>query len=152
MTKVFLTGRLTRDPEMRSLARGKTVTPFTVATHECIGHGKETAEYHAGRGPGARMGRQLEGATLGVIGYGAIGRRVAALGGALGMHVLVADPHVRAEAGVAQVALGELLERSDFVVCLAVATADGGLSWTPLSTHLPNPKSLLLYAVRALQG
>lgn len=35
---------------------------------------------------------------------------------------------------------------------LAFATADGGRTWTPLSTRLPNPKSLHLYAVRALQG
>ena len=46
MNKVFLTGRLTRDPEMRSLASGKNVTTFTVATNEFIGHGKEKAEYH----------------------------------------------------------------------------------------------------------
>ena len=46
MNKVFITGRLTRDPEMRSLASGKNVTTFTVATNEFIGHGKEKAEYH----------------------------------------------------------------------------------------------------------
>ena len=46
MNKVFLTGRLTRDPEMRSLASGKNVTTFTVATNEFIGNGKERAEYH----------------------------------------------------------------------------------------------------------
>src|SRR6187397_3285524 len=46
MNKVLLTGRLTRDPEMRSLASGKNVTTFTVATNEFIGHGKERAEYH----------------------------------------------------------------------------------------------------------
>jgi single stranded DNA-binding protein len=31
---------------MRSLASGKNVTTFTVATNEFIGHGKEKAEYH----------------------------------------------------------------------------------------------------------
>jgi single-strand DNA-binding protein len=46
VNKVLLTGRLTRDPEMRSLASGKNVTTFTVATNEFIGHGKEKAEYH----------------------------------------------------------------------------------------------------------
>lgn len=46
MNKVFLTGRLTRDPEMRSLASGKAVTQFSVATNEYIGQGKERAEYH----------------------------------------------------------------------------------------------------------
>ena len=47
MNRVVLTGRLTRDPEMRSLASGKTVTTFTVASNEFLGGGKEKAEYHA---------------------------------------------------------------------------------------------------------
>jgi single-strand DNA-binding protein len=46
VNKVLLTGRLTRDPEMRSLASGKNVTTFTVASNEFIGGGKEKAEYH----------------------------------------------------------------------------------------------------------
>ncbi len=46
MNKVVLTGRLTRDPEMRSLASGKTVTQFGIATNEYAGGGKERAEYH----------------------------------------------------------------------------------------------------------
>ena len=46
MNKVLLAGRLTRDPEMRSLASGKNVTTFTVATNEFIGGGKEKSEYH----------------------------------------------------------------------------------------------------------
>jgi single-strand DNA-binding protein len=46
VNKVRLTGRLTRDPEMRSLASGKAVTQFSVATNEYIGQGKEKAEYH----------------------------------------------------------------------------------------------------------
>jgi single-strand DNA-binding protein len=46
VNKVVLTGRLTRDPEMRSLASGKSVTQFSVATNEYAGNGKERAEYH----------------------------------------------------------------------------------------------------------
>ena len=40
-----LTGRLTRNPQMRSLASGKNVTTFTVASNEFIGGGREKAEY-----------------------------------------------------------------------------------------------------------
>ena len=47
MNRVLVTGRLTRDPEMRSLASGKNVTTFTVASNEFLGGGKEKAEYHA---------------------------------------------------------------------------------------------------------
>ena len=46
MNRVLLTGRLTRDPEMRSLPSGKTVTNFSLATHEYRG-GEERTEYHA---------------------------------------------------------------------------------------------------------
>ena len=45
MNRVLLTGRLTRDPEMRSLASGKTVTQFSVATND-YRSGSEKAEYH----------------------------------------------------------------------------------------------------------
>ena len=41
MNKVLLTGRLTRDPELRSLASGSSVATFAVATSEYRGAGKE---------------------------------------------------------------------------------------------------------------
>ena len=46
MNKVLLTGRLTRDPEMRQLASGKAVTTFSVATNEYRTNGQEKSEYH----------------------------------------------------------------------------------------------------------
>ena len=70
--------------------------------------------------PAARMGMELKGATLGVIGYGAIGREVVRLGRALGMRVLIHDPYQQVE----QVPLDTLLEESDYVVPLAVASAE----------------------------
>ena len=45
MNRVLLTGRLTRDPELRSLASGKTVTQFSLATNEYRG-GQEKSEFH----------------------------------------------------------------------------------------------------------
>lgn len=81
------------------------------------------AAYHAGELPDAPMGRQLRGATLGVIGYGQIGRYQCELGLAMGMRVLVSDPHARIDhAALIQLDLPDLLAQSDFVVCLAVAT------------------------------
>ena len=47
MNKVLLTGRLTRDPEIRSTASGKTVASLSLATNEYIGNGKERAEFHS---------------------------------------------------------------------------------------------------------
>ena len=79
--------------------------------------------FRAGRVPAARRGRQLHGATLGIIGYGAIGRRLALLAQTLGMTVLISDPHIPGTApGTHLVALADLLAAADFVVCLAVAT------------------------------
>jgi D-3-phosphoglycerate dehydrogenase len=79
--------------------------------------------YHRSEVPPARMGRQLAGSTLGIIGYGAIGRNLAPLAVGLGMRVLVTDPHVQVEdPGLEQVAFARLLAESDIVVCLAVAT------------------------------
>jgi D-3-phosphoglycerate dehydrogenase len=81
-----------------------------------------TITYRSGRVPEARMGRQLKGATLGIIGYGAIGEYLAPLGVALGMTVLIADPFKKVTGqGIKQVTFEELLANSDFVVCLAIA-------------------------------
>ena len=82
---------------------------------------ESAAEYHAGRVPQARMGRELKGSTLGVIGYGAIGREVVRVARALGMQVLIFDPYVK---DVDQTPFDELLARSDYVVPLAVATEE----------------------------
>jgi D-3-phosphoglycerate dehydrogenase len=67
------------------------------------------------------MGRELKGSTLGVIGYGAIGREVVRIAGAMGMRVLVSDPYVK---DVEQTAFDELLRESDYVAPLALATAE----------------------------
>ncbi len=86
---------------------------------------RATHSYHSGEIPNAQMGLQLEGATLGVIGYGAIGRRVTELGRAFRMRVLVSDPYAKVDAaGIEQVGFERLLAESDFVVPLAVATAE----------------------------
>lgn len=61
-------------------------------------------------------GFDLAGKTLGVIGYGLIGRLVAQKAAALGMNILVYDPYLAASPDdAAQVSLEQLLEQSDFV-------------------------------------
>ena len=46
MNRVLLTGRLTRDPELRTTAGGKAVVQFAIATHE-FAAGKERSEFHS---------------------------------------------------------------------------------------------------------
>jgi D-3-phosphoglycerate dehydrogenase len=78
--------------------------------------------YHAARIPVAKMGRELRGSTLGVIGYGQISRYLCRLALAFGMRVMVADPLAPVDdPALVQAELPEVLEQSDYVVCLAIA-------------------------------
>jgi D-3-phosphoglycerate dehydrogenase len=82
---------------------------------------RAASAYHESKIPNASMGRELKGSTVGVIGYGATGREVVRIARALGMQVLINDPYVK---DVEQTAFDELLGQSDYVVPLAVATAE----------------------------
>ena len=79
------------------------------------------SSYHSKKIPQAMMGRELRGSTLGIIGYGAIGREVVRVARALGMRVLINDPYVK---DIEQTPIDELLAQSDYVVPLAVASAE----------------------------
>jgi len=86
------------------------------------GVSRATADYHSGRMPDVRMGRQLAGSRIGIIGYGSIGRHLAEIAKVLGMEILVADPFATvSDAVIRHVPLDDLLARADFVVCLAIA-------------------------------
>jgi D-3-phosphoglycerate dehydrogenase len=63
--------------------------------------------------------RRVRGTTLGIVGYGRIGRALAEKARALGMDVVVHDPYVRDSLG-----LLELAARSDFVSLHVPATAE----------------------------
>ena len=58
---------------------------------------------------------ELDDKTLGVLGYGAIGRRVAAIGSAFGMKVLVCPRVKKDDCPFEQVGKDELLTRSDYL-------------------------------------
>ena len=63
------------------------------------------------------VGRDLEGAVLGVVGLGQIGREVARLATAFGMEVIASDPEQAGatDAGMRVVSLAELAENADIV-------------------------------------
>lgn len=88
------------------------------------GVSRSVLEYRAGGLARARPGRQLSGATLGLVGYGRIARRMAEVARAMGMRVLAYDPHEGPHA------LSEVLAGSDIVVCLALST--------PQTRHMMN--------------
>lgn len=72
------------------------------------------------------VGPELEGSTVGIVGYGAIGSRVARIVRGFGARVLVADPFVSAAdvAPADRVDLPELMRRSAFVTVHARATPE----------------------------
>ncbi|MDQ6914547.1 MAG: D-glycerate dehydrogenase [Actinomycetota bacterium] len=79
------------------------------------------------------LGQDVHGATLGVVGFGRIGRAVARRAGGFQMRVLYSDvqpapPEVEAELGATHVPLEELLRESDFVTLHALLL--------PETTHL----------------
>ena len=80
-----------------------------------------TVAYRSAGQPPLRMGSELRGATLGVIGYGVIGKRLAAIADCLGMRVLVTDPVEKIPPPFTAVSLEQLLPQADYVACLAPA-------------------------------
>lgn len=75
------------------------------------------------------VGPELSETAVGLIGYGAVGRRVTKLLRPFGCRILVADPHVELDAedrvaGVEQTTLDDLLERADVVSLHARVTEE----------------------------
>ena len=74
----------------------------------------------------ATLGRELHGKTMGIVGFGHIGRHVAKIANAFGMSILVTSPRLDDEsaksAGVQARALDDLLRDSDVVSVHAALT------------------------------
>jgi D-3-phosphoglycerate dehydrogenase / 2-oxoglutarate reductase len=96
---------------------------------EVVRHVEGGGEFAHDNYEGARwFGHDVAGHTLGLVGFGQIGRRVTSRARALGLHVLAFDPYVDAAAiraaGAEPVGLAALLTRADFVSLHARATAE----------------------------
>jgi len=80
--------------------------------------------YRRGEEPMGSMGLQLSAATLSIIGYGRIARRLAEVALALGMRVVVSDPFATPDdPRITHLPFTEALAAGDFVVCLAISDA-----------------------------
>lgn len=91
------------------------------------------------------VGPELEGSTVGLVGYGAIGRRVARMLEGFGAEVLVFDPYVDVPE---KVELDELLGRSRFVSLHARATPEtSGMIGAAEIAAMP-PSSVLVNCAR----
>jgi D-3-phosphoglycerate dehydrogenase len=96
-------------------------------------------------------GDDIAGATVGVVGYGAIGRRVAGVLAALGAHVCVTDPYAdpaELPDGFESVELDELLARSAVVTLHARLTPEtSGLIGARELARMP-PGAILVNTAR----
>ncbi|TMJ25711.1 MAG: hydroxyacid dehydrogenase [Alphaproteobacteria bacterium] len=89
------------------------------------GMSRAATAYHQGRKPEIKVGRQLAGSTVGIIGYGRISRELAPVLAALGMTVLVSDPYAQVDdRRFVKLPFEELLGRADYVICLAIANEE----------------------------
>lgn len=97
---------------------------------------------------GEHLPRQLAGSTVGIVGYGGIGRQVGARLAGFGCEVLVHDPVLASGGPVASVALDELLARADIVTlhCPLLPHTRGLISGRELA--LMRPGALLVNTSR----
>lgn len=79
-------------------ANARSVAEMTVGLMLCAARSlcRMDAGIRAGDWPRRQDGLELHGRTLGLVGYGQIGRRVARICGAMGMRVAAYDPQLRA--------------------------------------------------------
>ncbi len=118
-----------------------------------IGLARRTVEYALAYRTGGdltpRMGREVRGSTVGIIGYGTIARRLCRLLAPFEAHILVHDPYATVDdPALEQTDLATLLQRSDFVVPLAVATAETENLIGPATLARMKPGALLVNASR----
>jgi D-3-phosphoglycerate dehydrogenase len=89
------------------------------------GISRASNQYRDGEKPEIRVGRQLAGSTVGIIGYGRVSRALAPVLAALGMKVTVSDPYAQVDdRRFTKLELPELLSGADYVVCLAIANEE----------------------------
>jgi len=95
-------------------------------------HQTKSGRYALNEGPALR---RVAGKTLGIVGLGKIGRRMAVKATALGLSVVAADPHPgEPMPNVTRCGLDEVLSRSDFVSL--------HLPLTAATRHLIGPEQL----------
>ncbi len=92
----------------------------------------------------AQLGRDVHGATLGIVGLGAIGAAVARRAAGFGMRILGWSRGARSIPGVERVALDDLLSRSDFVsVHVALTPETRGLIDAAAIARMPRHAILI---------
>lgn len=92
------------------------------------------------------FGKQLEDKTIGIIGLGRIGKKIAKYASAFGMKILTYDPYITMESalevGTQITSLEDLLKNSDFITINVALTAE--------TKHIVNKESLNMMKKNAI--
>jgi len=124
---------VTNTPEVLTNATAELAVTLMLAAARRVGEAERVLRRGRWTGwdPGGHLGRELAGATVGIVGLGRIGTRVAELIQGFGCELLYTAGRIRPETiwtearlGVKRVDLGELVERSDFVTLHAPLTPE----------------------------
>jgi glyoxylate reductase len=103
-------------------------------------------------GPRLLLGQDIAGATLGIIGFGRIGKEFARMASGFNMRILAndsyEDPNAASEFGVTYVSLDELLEQSDFVSLHVALTPETRHLISTRELNLMKPTAVLVNASR----
>ncbi len=98
-------------------------------------------------------GNELSGKTVGIVGFGAIGRRVAKLVSAFDTSILVydpfLDPNIIKEAGARPVELDELMKKSDIITLHSSTTPEATGLISAKRIALMKPTAYLINAANA---
>ena len=115
---------------------------FALARHVVIHHRAAEAGIWE-----RRMGVELKGRRLGIVGLGEIGYRVGRMASGIGMEVVSCDPHLE-KAEFPLLSLDELISTSDVVSLHAPLTAETEGMIGPLELSSMKPGSLLINTAR----
>ena len=133
----FAPGRNATATAEHTLAMILAATRRIPQTHADLAAGIWRGDYYAYD----KVGPELEDSTVGLVGYGAIGSRVARMLSGFGAKVLVFDPYLAPDAldgRAEQVALDELLSRSRIVTLHARVTPETtGMIGAPQIAAMP---------------
>ena len=145
---------VTNTPDVLTDATAELAVTLMLAAARRVGEAERQLRAGKWQGwdPGALLGRELAGATVGIVGLGRIGLRVAELLRGFEPAMLYASPTARPDAekrlGLERVPLEQLVGRSDFVTLHAPATPDTRhLVDEPLLEHF-KPGAVLVNTAR----
>ncbi|MFQ5936598.1 MAG: 2-hydroxyacid dehydrogenase [Acidiferrobacterales bacterium] len=92
---------------------------------------------------------ELKGKTLGIVGYGNIGKVAARIARGFQMNLLAYDPHISVEdPDVSQVSLEELLQKADFITLHVLLNADTKHMMSEKQFAMMKPTAILVNASR----